>query len=253
MKIGFFDSGVGGVIILKAVRSVMPEYDYVFFGDTENVPYGGKSEEEIYELTKAGVLRLFNEGALLVVVACNTASSESLRRLQDTFLHVEHPNKKVLGVIIPTVEVLNVMDVKRPLLVATQRTVESRKFNIELHKIDKDLELHSIATPELVPLIESDLIADAFKSIRNSIDPIVGEIDAIVLGCTHYTVLKDKLRDTYNVPIISQDEIIPEKLKLYLERHPEVKSKLSIGGTVKILLSKESVHYDHVKEQLLQS
>lgn len=251
MKIGFFDSGVGGLIVFKAVRQHLPQYDYVFYGDTANVPYGDRSEEEIYELTKAGILRLFEEDVSVVIVACNTASAESLRKLQDTFLKLEHPGRKVLGVIIPTVEVLDSLGVKKPLLIATSRTVESKKYNIELHKIDPELDLSALSAPELVPLIEENKINEAFEQISGRIDPIAGEIDAIVLGCTHYTLLKDRLRKKYKIPVISQDEIIPKKLELYLNNHKDIKSELSINGRSKIILSKENEHYIQLEKQML--
>ena len=251
MKIGFFDSGVGGLIILKAVRAYIPEYDYVFLGDTANLPYGDKSENEIYKLTKSGIVRLFEEGAVLVIVACNTASAESLRKLQDTFLSKEHPGKKVLGVIIPTIETLERFHAVRPLLIATKMTIKSKKFEIELNKINSDIKLLSIATPNLVPLIEDNKNEEAFQSVKDTIDPVVGEIDAIVLGCTHYTMLKNRLKAEYKIPVISQDEIIPEKLKLYLYNHSEIKNQLSTGSSVEIILTKESGYYDNIKDRLL--
>src|SRR3989338_6111066 len=137
MKIGFFDSCLGGLITLKAVAKALPQYDYEFYGDTANLPYGGKSEEEIFELTKAGIMHLFKRDCLLVIVACNTASAETLRRLQDGFLKSEYPDHRVLGVIIPTVEELVSGDIKHALLVATKRTVDSGKYERELAKLDR--------------------------------------------------------------------------------------------------------------------
>lgn len=251
MKIGFFDSGLGGLTILKAVRNMLPEYDYVFFGDTLHVPFGDKTEEEIYEFTKEGVTRLFEEGALLVVVACNTASAETLRRLQDTFLREEHPDKKILGVIIPTIETLDEFHAAKPLLVGTKRTVDSKKFEKELQKINSQVQLITRSAPEVAPLIEEQRTEEALSQMTKVIDPLVGEADAVVLACTHYTVLKDELRKHYDMPIISQDEIIPEKLQIYLKNHPEIESKLSKNGTAQIILSKDTAHYEEIKKTFL--
>ena len=251
MKIGFFDSGVGGLTILKAVREYLPEYDYVFFADTEHVPYGEKPKDEIYELTKAGITRLFQEGALLVIVACNTASAEALRELQETFLKEEYPDRKVLGVIIPTIEILEEHHAKRPLLIGTRKTIQSKKYTTELQKIGSDMQLVSQATPELVPLIEIGEIESAFREAKIVIDKWVGEIDAIILGCTHYTLLKDLLKAEYRIPVVSQDEVIPQKLKSYLDQHEETRSKLSTRGSVDVILSKESEYLNHIKKELL--
>lgn len=231
-KLGFFDSGLGGLSIMKAVEEVMPQYEYCYFGDTENLPYGDKTEKEVYELTKNGVERLFNEGAILVVLACNTASAETLRKLQDTFLIDKYPEKKILGVIIPTVEEIIAHTLRKPLLIATRRTVESRKYDLELEKlIIKHIHLQSHATPELVPLIEDGKVKDAFACVRPVLENhIESGGDGVILGCTHYTILKDLIRDAYgdSLMVISQDEIIPKKLKLYLEKHTEITTKLTV-------------------------
>lgn len=252
MKIGFFDSGLGGLIALKAVAKALPQYDYEFYGDTANLPYGDKTEEQIFELTKAGIVHLFNRDCLLVIVACNTASAETLRRLQDGFLKNEYPDHRVLGVIIPTVEELVKADIEHALLVATKRTVDSRKYEVELGKLlTKAPLITSCATPELVPLIESGEHEAALQSLINTIK-IKGEVDGVVLGCTHYSLLKDDLRKEFPAfTVLSQDEIIPAKLANYLSRHPEINSKLSEGGTRNVYLTDNSSRYDHIIRELL--
>lgn len=227
MKIGFFDSGIGGLTILKAVRALLPEYDYVFVGDTKNLPYGDKSEAEIRELTSSGVGRLFEMGARIAVVACNTASAESVRMLQKE----EHADRKVLGVVIPTVEAVIEAELTRPLIIGTTRTVSSGKYENELRTRAPGIHPTSLATPELVPLIEAGQMHDALSVLAEQVDPRVGEIDGLVLGCTHYTLLKDALRQRYSFPIISQDEIIPGKLRAYLQAHSEISEKLAQNGT----------------------
>lgn len=251
MKIGFFDSGLGGLIALKAVAKALPQYDYEFYGDTANLPYGDKSEEEIFELTKAGIVHLFNRDCLLVIVACNTASAETLRRLQDGFLKSEYPDHRVLGVIIPTVEELVEADIKHALLVATKRTVDSRKYDIELDKLTVAPLITACATPELVPLIESGQHEAALRSLVGTIKER-GEVDGVILGCTHYSLLKDELRKEFpQLTILSQDEIIPDKLTDYLRRHTEIESKLSKRGTRNVYLTDNSSRYDGVLRELL--
>lgn len=251
MKIGFFDSGLGGLIALKAVAKALPQYDYEFYGDTAHLPYGDKSEEEIFELTKAGIVHLFNRDCLLVIVACNTASAETLRRLQDGFLRSEYPDHRVLGVIIPTVEELVAADIRHALLVATKRTVDSRKYDIELDKLTKAPLITSCATPELVPLIESGEHEAALRSLSGTIRER-GEVDGVILGCTHYSLLKDELRKEFpSLTFLSQDEIIPDKLADYLSRHTEIESKLSKGSTRNVYLTDNSSRYDGVLRELL--
>jgi glutamate racemase len=240
MRIGFFDSGIGGLAIMKSVRAELPQYDYLFMSDTNNLPYGDKTESEVYTYTKAAVRRLFEEGALIVILACNTASAQTLRKLQDTFLLQEYPERKILGVIIPTIEEFIDRRRKNVLLIGTKRTIDSRKYELELQKVMiKSINFSSMATPQLVPLIEEDKINDAIESIRSHIDNHIGNGgDSLILGCTHYVLLKDRIRALYgdHLLVISQDEIIPDKLKKYLHVHHDLEAKLSLGGGEEILL-----------------
>jgi len=253
MKIGFFDSGLGGLTILKAVTKELPEYDYEFYGDTANLPYGDKSEEEIFELTKAGVEFLFNKECSLVIIACNTSSAETIKKLQTDFLPKEYPHKKVLGVIIPTIEAVLDSSPKQITILSTKRTAESRKYEMEFLKLKCKVPNVSISTPRLVPLIEGGEMEEAHQNVFK----IINEqkvTDNVVLGCTHYTLLKSKLRDVYKgrgMRFFSQDEIIPEKLKLYLENHPEIKNELSTNKIRNIFLTKHSSKYDQIIQELL--
>lgn len=254
MKIGFFDSGVGGLTILKAVQQHMPEYEYLFYGDTAHLPYGGKSEEEIHALTYHGIRSLFEAGALIVIVACNTASSASVRKHQDGMLQREYPGRKLLGVIVPTVEVLTETATHtNVLLIGTERTVHSKKYDIELAKLtvhQTPFTFRAHATPTLVPKIESGDISGAFEEVYELIINTYPNIDALVLGCTHYTLMTKRLRHSLRATIISQDEIIPEKLRLYLEHHPEIASRLTKKGSVHVTLSSESPTYRTFLESL---
>lgn len=235
----------------------MPEYDYEYYGDTKNLPYGDKTEEEIYEFTKTGVMHLFNRDCELVVIACNTASAETLRRLQDEFLLNEYPNRKILGVIIPVVEEVIESGCKKVLMFATKRTVSSGKYHLELGKRNEiNTKIEAVATPELVPLIEdgnnkaAEAIMEALIEERLSKGNM---IDGLILGCTHYTVLAEQLRTIYgdSLHVFSQAEIIPQKLSEYLLNHSEIESLLSRGGTRNIYVTEHKAEYDRHIAMLL--
>ncbi len=253
MNIGFFDSGLGGLLLLKATAKELPLYDYIYFGDTAHLPYGDKTEKEVFWFTKAAIQELFLRRCALVIVACNTASAETLRKLQDTYIREAYPDKKVLGVIIPTVEVVAELSRKRAILIATKRTVESGKYERELSKLGVETELVSIATPELVPLIESQRRDAALESAIKTLEPEVREGDVVILGCTHYILLKDGLRRHFGsaCTIISQDEIIPKKFSEYLSRHREVREKLTNTGKREIVLSEHRQDYDRLTAEFL--
>lgn len=252
MKIGFFDSGLGGLTIMSAVIKKLPQYDYEFYGDTANLPYGDKSEEEIFNLTKRGIDNLFKKNCLLIIVACNTASAETLRELQNNYLIKNYPERKILGVIIPTIETLKEEEIQHAILIGTNRTINSKKYDLELIKYDQKTKLTSIATPKLVPLIEAKKYTAAYNEICKIIDSRKGE-DAIILGCTHYTILNQELTKSYGegFKIISQDQIIPRKLKLYLKKHPEIEHKLTKGKTRNIHLTKHTASYDELLRELI--
>lgn len=249
MKIGLFDSGLGGLTILKAVVKELPQYNYVYYGDTAHLPYGDKQEDEIYDLTKEGVRYLFEAGAVLVIIACNTASAETARRLQQDFLPREFPDRKILGIIVPTIEVLQFNRLTKVLLIGTKRTIESGKYQLELdHKGNGNTVLQQLATPELVPLIEMNEVDTAAAQTIRIIEEKGRESEVVVLGCTHYTEIKKPLRDhfTGRKTILSQDEIIPGKLADYLLRHHEISSQLTHGGERSIHLTEHRKDYDRI-------
>lgn len=252
MKIGFFDSGLGGLTVLKTVRGLLPQYDYLYYGDTANLPYGDKSRAEILEFTRKAIEYLFENDVLIVIVACNTASAEALRILQDTILTGKYAERKLLGVIIPTVEALVENNVKSALLIGTLRTIQSEKYAKEIDKLATRINLSSHATPHLVPYIETGNIEGAEEKVKSIIDSKRGEMDTVVLGCTHYTVLKDFIRKEYpDLKVLSQDEIIPKKFLEYLERHIEIQTKLSQNRTLEIVLTREDERYEQIKRDLL--
>jgi glutamate racemase len=240
-------------LILKATTRALPQYDYVYYGDTANLPYGDKPEEEIFKLTKAAITELFRRDCLLVIVACNTASAETLRLLQDSFIKEEYPDRRVLGVIIPTIEELVELEAKHALLLATKRTVESGKYERELRKLSKELKLTAVATPELVPLIELGEIDVASCAAIKTIESQAGEGEVVILGCTHYVLLKNQLREYFADArtILSQDEVVPEKLTDYLSHHPEITSRLGGTGKREIVLTQHRPDYDRLTADFL--
>ncbi len=253
MKIGFFDSGLGGLLVMKSVVKMLPEYDYEFYGDTVNLPYGNKSESEIFELTKRGVEHLFARDCILVIIACNTASAETLRKLQDEFLPQLNTNKRILGVIIPTVEEVVESKIRKVLVVATKRTIESKKYEKEFSKASTIVKITSVATPALVPLIELGELDAAFTELKTTIEAN-GEVEGVILGCTHYSLLAERLTKSLvlkNIKIFTQDKIIPKKLQHYLEMHPEIKNLLSKDGGRNIFLTDNSSRYDSLLQEFL--
>jgi len=236
MKIGIFDSGRGGLLVANAVRELLPNYNYLYYGDTAHVPYGDRPESEIYTFTKAGVEYLFANGCLIVILACNTASAETLRKLQDEWLPVHYQDRKILGVIVPTIETVREATCTRVLLLATARTVSAGKYHLELGKQNiLHAKIIAQAAIELVPLIEDDKIGVATKIAKQHITEHLQRgdvIDGVILGCTHYSLLVEGLRKTFpSIRFFSQTEIIPEKLQSYLTAHTELQTKLGREGT----------------------
>ncbi len=247
MRIGIFDSGLGGLLVARSIKRYLPEYDYVYLGDTKRVPYGNKSHETVYEFTKEAVDYLFRqENCALVVVACNTASARALRKIQQEYLPKYFPNRKVLGVLIPAAE--TAAKYQSVGILATTGTVNSETFPTEIHKLNKQTKVFQNPAPMLVPLIEAGETQLAQPFLAKYLQPFKNKkIEALVLGCTHYPILKSEIKkllskntrpgQTGGVKIISQDEIVPKSLKDYLAHHPEIEKKLSKKSTVKIFVT----------------
>lgn len=234
MKIGIFDSGLGGLVIAKSIIATLPDYDYIYLGDTLHVPYGPRSGEAIYNFTEQAVDFLFQQDCQLVIIACNTASASALRRLQQAWLPHHYPNRRVLGVVVPTIEQAVATGHHKLGVIATAFVVNSDTYGHELQKINPQIELHACATPLLVPLIENNGIHYAEPVLRDYVQPLVDQnIDALILGCTHYPLLKPLLQTILpeTVALISQDDFIPAKLADYLQRHPDIAQTLSRNGT----------------------
>jgi len=240
-KIGIFDSGLGGLIILKSIRSVLPNYDYVYFGDTKHMPYGNKTQYEIRQLTINGVEFLFKQNCSIVIIACNTASAKALGFMQQKWLPKNYPDRKILGVIIPTVEIVAFnKKIRRIGVLATKSTVRSNVYKKELEKLNPNMQLFQLSAPLLVPAIESGNFKIARVYLKKYIAYfITKKVEAIILGCTHYPLLKLEIKILAgNTIIVSQDEIISKALSKYLNKHNEIKRHLSTNKTVILFTSK---------------
>ncbi len=247
MKIGVFDSGLGGLVITKAFVEALPEYDYVYYGDTAHLPYGEKSSEQILSYTISAIKFLIKQNCGLIIIACNTATSIALRYLQQKFIPSFAPDVKVLGVVIPTVEEALLDEVARVGVLATHATVSSQIYRQELQKIKPELEVFEIAAPELVPAIEAADFIAAEKAAKNYASQFKN-IDSLILGCTHYPLLKTIFRRLMpeNVRVVSQDELMGAKLKDYLKRHFEIDICLSRSSELKVLVSRLDDHYRQI-------
>ncbi|MCL1902476.1 MAG: glutamate racemase [Alphaproteobacteria bacterium] len=237
-KIGIFDSGLGGLIIARSLISAMPDFSFTYLGDTLHVPYGPRSYESIYGFAESCIDYLFrNEDCRIVIIACNTATIAALRKLQQVYLPANFPDRRILGIVIPTLEYVAEGGFKNIGLLATTGTINSGVYEQELAKLNPDIKIYPVAAPLLVPLIENDgdkfappIIAEYLKNFDGR------NIDSIILGCTHYPHYKDLIRTcTPGIEIISQDEIIAEKLADYLMRHPEIERDLSRDGARKFI------------------
>ena len=236
--IGIFDSGYGGLTVLREIVKKMPEYDYVYLGDNARAPYGNRSFETVYRYTLQCVNWFFDKDCPLVVLACNTASAKALRTIQQIDLPRIDSAKRVLGVIRPTAEVIgNYSSTKEVGVLATAGTVASGSYLIEIEKFFPGSKVFQQACPLWVPLVENEEYdkpgADYF--VRECIDRLLEQsphIDSILLACTHYPLLYDKIR-RYTPPgirILSQGEIVADSLANYLQRHSEIDKKLTRGG-----------------------
>lgn len=237
--IGVFDSGYGGLTILRQIRQVMPQYDYLYLGDNARTPYGPRSFDVVYEFTLQAVRKLFGMGCHLVILACNTASAKALRTIQQNNLSEWEGLHRVLGIIRPTAECIgDITQTRHVGILATSGTIHSGSYSLEIHKLHPDIVVSGEACPMWVPLVENYEYdspgADYFvqKRIDNLLrkDPL---IDTIVLGCTHYPLLMDKIikYTPRNVKILSQGEYVAYSLKSYLQRHPDMDEICTKRGT----------------------
>jgi glutamate racemase len=246
--IGVFDSGYGGLTILKGIRQLMPEYDYIYLGDNARTPYGTRSFEIVYEFTLQAVKKMFELGCQLVILGCNTASAKALRSIQQINLPQLDPSRRVLGVIRPTVECIGELTKTNHVgILGTVGTIKSASYPIEIHKIWPDVQVTGQACPMWVPLVEYNEFttegADYF--IQKDIEELLQQdpqIDTIILGCTHYPLLLEKIRKytPSHIQLISQGDYVAKSLQNYMERHPEMDARCTKQGLCRFLTT-ESV------------
>ncbi len=237
--IGIFDSGYGGLTILDGIRQLMPEYDYLYLGDNARTPYGTRSFDVVYEFTLQAVKKLFEMGCPLIILGCNTASAKALRTIQQEYLPENAPDRRVLGVIRPTAEVVGELTQTRHIgVLATSGTIKSESYRMEINKLHPDCQVTGLACPMWVPLVENGeydkpgadyFVRERIESLLN-LDPL---IDTIILACTHYPLLMDKIKlyCPQHITIIPQGQYIAQSLVTYLQLHQDMDARLTRGGT----------------------
>jgi len=254
MKIGIFDSGVGGLLVTQAIAEKLPQYDYIYLGDVARVPYGNRSSAVIYQFTKEAIDYLFKQNCQLIIVACNTASAEALRKIQQEYLPKKYPGRRVLGVLIPAAEVAAGLSQSGKIgVLATQGTVSSNAIKQEIIKLRPKAKITQVPAPLLVPLIENNGLKWIQPILQSYLKPLIeANIDTLVLGCTHYPFVKDMIRELVGpqINVVSQDEIVPAKLADYLNRHPEIESKLTRNSTQDFLVTDQTDWLNELAEKL---
>lgn len=249
--LGFFDSGFGGLTILKEVEKALPNFSYIYLGDNARTPYGSLSQEKIYQHTLQGVEELFRQGASFVILACNTSSTMALKRLQQEYLPANHPGKKILGIIIPTAE--EMIGSKNIRIFATEATVSSGAYLAEISKFNPRAKVFQQACPSLVPTIETGKLDNLDSMVREYVRELFKkseELDTIILGCTHYGIIENIFREYIpkKIKIVSQGEIIADKLKKYLDNHREFADNLKSDRKRVFLTTKDSPHIQELAE-----
>lgn len=250
--IGVFDSGYGGLTILDKIRKQMPEYDYLYLGDNARTPYGPRSFEVVYEFTLQAVKKLFELGCPLVILACNTASAKALRTIQQTNLPIIDPTRRVLGVIRPTAECIGQLTQNRHIgILATSGTIKSESYLMEIHKLFPDVTVTGEACPMWVPLVENNEYhsAGADYFVQKHITQLLEKdpaIDTLILGCTHYPLLMEKIRQftPAHIRIVPQGEYVARSLQDYLRRHPEMDTRCTKGNTCRFLTTESTAKFE---------
>ncbi|MCC6639199.1 glutamate racemase [Candidatus Falkowbacteria bacterium] len=261
MNIGIFDSGLGGLVVMQSLIEVLPQYNFVYLGDTARMPYGNKSQEVIYESAKEGVDYLFKEcDCEIVITACNTVSAKALRRLQQEYLEKEYgtegkPSRRILGVIFPLIEYVARHPYKKVGLLATRSTVASQAYDRELEKVRPDIELIASPAPLLVPLIEEGWHEEDVTRIVVSryTQPFRdAKVNALVLGCTHYPILSHMISDAMGpeVDVINAPQVIAASFVTYLNSHPDLRELLSVEGKREYFVTDLNPFYESYAQKL---
>ncbi|GGB05172.1 glutamate racemase [Mucilaginibacter rubeus] len=253
--IGIFDSGYGGLTVFRSIIEQLPGYDYIYMGDNARAPYGNRSFSTIHQYTWECVQWMFDQGCPLVILACNTASAKALRTIQQQDLkQIDNPSKRVLGVIRPTAEVIgDYTKTKEIGVLGTKGTVQSGSYLLEIQNFFPDIKVYQQACPLWVPLIENGEYdkpgADFFVQLY--LDQIMAQspnIDTILLACTHYPIIQDKIKAHLpeRINVIRQGDIVAKSLVSYLNRHPEIEQKLSRNGENKFYTTTDdTADFDH--------
>ena len=249
--IGIFDSGYGGLTILHGLRQLLPQYDYMYLGDNARAPYGSRSFEVVYKFTRQAVLKLFSMGCHLVILGCNTASAKALRSIQQRDIPELDPTRRVLGIIRPTAEVIgNITKSNHVGLLATEGTIKSQSYDLEIAKLWPDIKVSGVACPLWAAIVEAGEAdspgADYFVKKRIDqlmrLDPL---IDTVILGCTHYPLLMSSV--VKNIPdgvrIMAQGSYVADSLADYLQRHPEMEQNITKGGKCRYLTTESEERF----------
>lgn len=249
MKIGIFDSGLGGLIVLRQLKKQLPRYEYLYLGDTKNMPYGEKTQAQIYTLTRKAVAYLFSQNCTVVIVACNTASSQALRKLQQEWLPTsKYSDRKILGIIRPTAE--SVPKTGKIGIIGTRRTIDSKAYTNEFLNTGHKIQLIMKAAPKLASMIEEGRVER--KQLAKYLQPLQkAHISTLVLACTHYGEIKQDITRIMGkkVKIICQEEILPAKLKIYLTNHPEIKRVLNKINKQELQVTKKTLRYSKLAHE----
>jgi glutamate racemase len=260
VPVGIFDSGYGGLTILEKIREWLPQYDYLYLGDNARTPYGTRSFGVVYQFTRQCVQYLFRAGCPLVILACNTASAKALRTIQQRDLPRIDPARRVLGIIRPTVEAVDRLSRTKHIgIFGTPGTIVSLSYTLEIKKLFPHVTLVSEACPMWVPLVENNEYnspgADYF--VKQHVDRLLSrdsQIDTILLGCTHYPLLTDKIKQFLprGITLFPQGEQVADRLKDYLRRHSEIAGQLTEGGQCRFLTTESESRFSEMASLFLK-
>ena len=256
--IGVFDSGFGGLTILKNLQKALPQYDYLYLGDNARAPYGSRSFETIFRYTLQAVRELISRGCPLVILACNTASAKALRSIQQDVLPYEFPDKRVLGIVRPTAEEIGKFSNSGHIgIFGTAGTVSSGSYLIEINHFYPELKVTQHACPMWVPLVEyGERESEGARFfVKKDVDALLAEdpdIDTVLLACTHYPLLEGAIRAALpeKVKLVFQGDIVSEKTVDYLNRHPEMECRLTKNGKTRFLTTDTAKFFEKVKAKI---
>ena len=251
--IGIFDSGYGGLTVLKSIKKLLPQYDYLYLGDNARAPYGSRSFDMVYQYTRQAIQYLFNQNCHLIILACNTASAKALRTIQQRDLTRTYSDRRVLGVLRPTTEEVGHMTKTGHVgVLGTSGTVKSNSYALEIGKFFPHLKVTQHSCPMWVPMVENNSFLDPGGQyfIQKNIEEIFekdDQIDTLILACTHYPILKDSILKYIpnGVRVIEQGDLVAHKLDDYLKRHVELAKNISSNGELQLLNTENNQKFDH--------